>query len=193
MKHWEKYTIEAKCERCGRIFKSYTYNLKRGWGKFCSIGCSKIANRNRFGKSLSDVSRKKISETLSKRMKSGEIKSPLIEWYNQKPRFGEDSPNWRGGKCEIGQEIRKGLKYKKWRKLVFEKDNYICQMCGIRNHKGLGRTIKFEAHHVKSFSEFPDLRFSVNNGQTLCAICHNKIKKGRPKINRGNNFENIRN
>jgi len=28
------------------------------------------------------------------------------------------------------------------------------------------------AHHVKSYKEFPELRYDVNNGITLCSLCH---------------------
>ena len=54
-----------------------------------------------------------------------------------------------------------------WRKDVFKRDNFTCQKCGEKSGK-------IEAHHIKSWSEYPDLRFDVGNGLTLCQCCHKK-------------------
>jgi ribosomal protein L37AE/L43A len=59
-------------------------------------------------------------------------------------------------------------KHKEWQEAVFMRDNYTCQHCG--------NTDVIEAHHIKSKRKFPDLRFDVNNGITLCSNCHKKIE-----------------
>jgi 5-methylcytosine-specific restriction endonuclease McrA len=69
--------------------------------------------------------------------------------------------------------IRKTLEYRHWRRAVFQRDAYTCQRCGAKN--GQGKTVLLEAHHLKSFTRHPRLRFDVNNGQTLCRACHRLI------------------
>lgn len=56
--------------------------------------------------------------------------------------------------------------YYGWRKLVFKRDNYSCVLCGSQN--------KLEADHIKSYSKFPELRYELSNGRTLCNECHKK-------------------
>ncbi len=66
------------------------------------------------------------------------------------------------------QRLRLSKKFMVWRKLVFERDNYVCQECKIKGKR-------LHPHHIKSFANFSELRFDVNNGQTLCEDCHKKI------------------
>ena len=47
----------------------------------------------------------------------------------------------------------------------FERDNYSCDVC--LKHGG-----SLNAHHLNSFSHFPDQRFDLNNLITLCYVCH---------------------
>ena len=85
---------------------------------------------------------------------------------------GSNHPNWKGGITPINFKIRNSLEYQQWRRTIFERDNFTCQKCGIRNYKGLGKSIKLHADHIKSFSKYPELRFDINNGRTLCKDCH---------------------
>ena len=57
--------------------------------------------------------------------------------------------------------------YRRWRSFVFRRDDYTCQTC---NKKGG----EIQADHIKPWAFYPDLRFSVDNGRTLCKDCHRK-------------------
>lgn len=89
--------------------------------------------------------------------------------WQSKNQIGENSTFWKGGISSVNRRIRNSKKWKEWREAVFERDNYICQECGERG--GL-----LEPHHIKPFAYFPELRFSIDNGVTLCQKCHNKTK-----------------
>lgn len=66
--------------------------------------------------------------------------------------------------------IRNSQIYANWRKSVFERDVYTCQICG---QKG-GR---LNAHHIKRFADYPDKRLELDNGITLCESCHRKVHR----------------
>ncbi len=59
-------------------------------------------------------------------------------------------------------------KYIMWRKLVLERDKYICQYCKIEDKKII------HVHHIIEWDENESLRYEVSNGLTLCSSCHNK-------------------
>lgn len=80
-------------------------------------------------------------------------------------KTGESNPNWRGGITPINKLIRGSSQYKEWRKSVFERDQYTCTECGQWGGK-------LNADHIKPFSIYPDLRFDIDNGRTLCQSCH---------------------
>ena len=96
------------------------------------------------------------------------FKPGLIPWNKGKPYLkirGKNHPHWKGGITPINHAIRCSLGYKQWRKSVFERDNYTCQECRIRGGE-------LHADHIKPFALFPELRFEIENGRTLCKACH---------------------
>jgi hypothetical protein len=87
-------------------------------------------------------------------IKRGQRLSPGTE-------FKESTP---GGVSTEEMLIRNSPDYRQWRKEVYTRDNFTCQRCGSRG--------RLESHHIKSFAEFPELRFDVDNGITYCLACH---------------------
>lgn len=93
-------------------------------------------------------------------------------------RKGENSPNWKGGITPVNERIRNSLEYSLWRKAVFQRDNYTCIWCGNKTSGSLN------ADHIKPFSLFPELRFAIDNGRTLCKDCHKTTDTYGGKMNK---------
>lgn len=86
------------------------------------------------------------------------------------PKSGKNHWNWEGGVTDERHRIRESSKYHQWRKEVFARDKYICQKCGQTG--GV-----LNAHHIKPFCIYPELRFDTGNGITLCKKCHIELHK----------------
>jgi len=142
-----------------------------------------LGNKFRVGKSpwskgltkKTDVRINKLSLTLKAKgirpPKETELKNGHKALYAEK---GENHWNWQGGKSTMAHRIRQSKEYKLWRKAVFERDNYICIWCGAKFIKGKTGRVILHADHIKPFSLFPELRFAIDNGRTLCVDCHKK-------------------
>lgn len=102
----------------------------------------------KIGKPLSIETRKKISDS----------------------HKGDKCYMWKGGVSNQNRTIRHGIEFRLWREAVFARDNWTCQDCKARC--GNGKEVILHPHHIKSFSHYPELRFAINNGITLCNKCH---------------------
>lgn len=123
----------------------------------------KISLKNK-GKVRSDETKLKIS-TLKKGIRSSprtEFKKGSVPW------------NFKGGITPINQKIRNSEEYKLWRQSVFQRDRFTCVWCGYRSHTKINGKSDIHADHIKPFSQFPELRFAIDNGRTLCVPCHHK-------------------
>lgn len=94
---------------------------------------------------------------------------------------GSASLFWKGGITPQTKKIRTSLEYRMWRESVFRRDNFTCIWCGVKS--GCGKTVILHADHIKPFAYFPELRFAIDNGRTLCIDCHKKTDNyaGRTK------------
>jgi len=105
---------------------------------------------------LSNKGRKQSLETRRKR--SNAIKGMFA---------GDKHPNWKGGITPERKRLYHSPEYQFWRTSVFKKDSYTCIWCGKKG----GR---LNADHIKPWGLYPELRFDINNGRTLCEPCHRK-------------------
>lgn len=101
--------------------------------------------------------------------KRGGFKKGFTPWNKGMKGFmaGEKNGQWKGGITESDSLARNTFK-KRMQKLIFERDNYTCQFCGVR-----GEIMQID--HIQSWSEYVELRFSMDNCRTLCMKCHYKI------------------
>ncbi len=168
--HVRRYVLKGrkrgkwvKCGYCRKKMWAYPRHLKKKAQRFCGREhfilfikekaicrkcaiCGKITNHHRETCSVACRSKLQTIKAKKNRIKNGSTKH------------------------QIDRCIRYSSEADRWRKAVFARDDYTCQLCDKRGGY-------LEAHHRKPFAYFPELRFEISNGQTLCRKCHNKTKK----------------
>jgi 5-methylcytosine-specific restriction endonuclease McrA len=114
---------------------------------------------------------KKLSESHSAKARVAMLGKKHSEETKRKMSLahsGSKNHLWKGGITPIHAKIRNSREYKLWRAAVFERDNFTCVWCGSSKSGTLN------ADHIKPFALFPELRFAIDNGRTLCVPCHKK-------------------
>lgn len=84
-----------------------------------------------------------------------------------KNRSGANHPNYNPNltdKDRVNRRNNKKIPF--WRKKVYARDKYSCQICGDNSGGNLN------VHHLMGYNKYPKLRYDKNNGVTLCDICH---------------------
>lgn len=136
------------CKTCKHSFYAALWELKTG-KKFCGYSC--------YWTSLIG--------------KAPQINNTGRTAWNKGKKFagGKGYGNWKGGITQELMRTRNSEEYKIWRKSIFKRDNYTCQMCGD------SKTRPLQAHHIFPFHSFVKYRFLLCNGITLCKPCHSKL------------------
>lgn len=139
-------------------------------GKVVSDDTKAKISASSKGKKMSKEMREKMAVLKTGRKASIETRRKMSLAHK-----GKKSHLWEGGLTEINTAVRHSIDYRLWREAVFQRDNYTCVWC---NQRG-GR---LNADHIKPFSAYPELRFAIDNGRTMCVGCHRKTDTyGRPK------------
>jgi hypothetical protein len=175
----KKFSI---CTQCSRSFQNSRQQ------QMCSVKCVQASRRGKpsphrlppreftckncrgeFSKQGKQI--RKIAPLFCSRRCDREYKTKFSKVHQR--RLFKDVPNganhafWKGGVTPVNKKIRQSGQYAEWRTQVFERDDFTCQECGQRG-------TRLHPHHIKPFAYFPDLRFEVGNGRTLCVECHRK-------------------
>ena len=122
--------------------------LARRESKYCNKHWERNSN-SYIGRIMTKETRDKISKTIS----------------------GKNHYNWKIDRTKLKRynddtKDRRCYAYVNWRKQVWERDNFKCK---ISNSDCIG---KIQAHHILSWKEYPELRYNLNNGITLCHAHH---------------------
>lgn len=190
--------IKRSCLKCNKEFefRACPTDVATGRGKYCSKKCSRLARRtlprtykciicgkrrkNKYGKIKRFCSLKcggtgripaikgKTKKDYPKLANSG-VKKGNIPSNKGQPRYdirGEKNNLWKGGKTQL-RYPRETVEYHDWKRSVFARDNWTCQKCKVRGGK-------LQADHIKWWALYPELRYEISNGQTLCRKCHRK-------------------
>jgi endogenous inhibitor of DNA gyrase (YacG/DUF329 family)/predicted nucleic-acid-binding Zn-ribbon protein len=169
--------IPMACPHCGKVELRWT-SQSRG---FCGPDCYHAWTRGKYFK------------------KARQIEIPCIEcgrarkfanYYDGIRKFcsrkcyalwrqklsGEATNHWKGGTTKPSVIGRNTVAGRAWREAVKIRDRNRCVKCGS--------TEKLHVHHIKAYTLHLELRFDVNNGQTLCAACHHTEHRGVRRIRR---------
>lgn len=160
---WNK-GLKMSLEQRAKLSKAHKLNPTRYWlGK-----TRKFPNRKK-PKPFSESHRLKISLALK----------GVTPWNKGKSvdYAGKKHHSWIDGRSRSREQARstemKHAPYREWRRKVFNRDVFSCRVCFFKGY--------IIAHHIKLYSKFPNLRFIVENGITLCKPCH-KMMAGKEHL-----------
>lgn len=118
-------------------------------------------------------------EALIKVMQTDEYryKNSVLKRGNKNPMWKADKPDEEREREKMHSRRLPG--YKEFRRSVYERDNYKCQVCGCNRGGNL------VVHHLNGFHWDVNNRVEVDNGVTLCVACHKEFHKvyGRENVN----------
>ena len=185
-KHWGGHRCLMECLCCKKLFEITGYEYKIGRGKFCSKSCIAKESKNGFKKghkiNLGSHCLKTTKIKISKANTGNKLPPRSKEEIKKRIETRHKNGWWKN--IEAHREIMKGVykrwalkdravknerndpAYQQWRKEVYKRDNWKCK---IENEDCSGRII---AHHILGWSKFPELRYKINNGITLCQAHH---------------------
>jgi 5-methylcytosine-specific restriction endonuclease McrA len=186
---------EKRCTRCKewRSITEFGQDGTRGDGlSTVCLGCRRVKERvSTKGRPSAFKGRLHTPETRARMSQSAKRRPPnhttphtletrrkISQRTRERTPRGEQCHSFKDGKLAERRDQRFSTEYKRWRYDVFVRDHFTCQHCGDARGGNL------RAHHVRSFADYPDLRFDVPNGITLCHDCHNGLHRGEWAVTR---------
>lgn len=153
------------CEWCGKENHKPLAHAKRVKHHFCNKECRDKAQSQKVEKVCVVCGTSVlVSPSMAARF------STCSKKCQRANRTKENNGNWRGGITSSRKADMSLTEYKEWRQAVFERDKFTCVFC-----KKKGGDLN--ADHIKPWAYFPELRYEVSNGRTLCLDCHKTTYK----------------
>ena len=89
-----------------------------------------------------------------------------FKWGKEHPK-GADHPRWIKDRTQVKRQLERGGQlHKFWSKAVKTRDGWKCK---IANQDCSGKVV---AHHILTWRDYPELRYELKNGITLCHAHH---------------------
>ena len=176
-KNSNKYYCSWKCYMGNRV----PWNRGKSFIKdrLCEI-CSERTGKPWRIETCSPPCASKLRSTISKRLGITPPSQRGKKWGIDYPI--EHHPWWRGGVSSLREQIYGSENWKRWRKTIFERDDYSCQICGERGRRlcvdhypDPFSKILFE-EKIKSLKEAEKCErlWDIGNGRVLC-IKHHRL------------------
>ena len=156
-------------------------NKTRVWSTSSKAKISKtnIGNKYTLGYRHTDEAKGRISAAGTGRKHDKETLEILRE-----ANKGDKNPSWKGGVTLVYDLIRVSDKFKQWRKSVYERDHYTCQVLGVVGgtlaaHHIVTFSSLMKKHHIETFEEAMscDELWDISNGITLSYEEHRNVHK----------------
>lgn len=166
--------LKVTCPRCEKdryVSRIMVLFIKQGKNTSKCRSCASTGRQSRLGQKASFETRKKMSLSAKGRKNSQEHRSKISLAKRGLPvPWATGEKNWRWikdrSKIKLGDRDLHDPLVKQWRKQVKDRDGWRCRITDV-NCDG-----KLEVHHILRWSDFPELRYQVNNGITLCHAHH---------------------
>lgn len=185
---YKNAVFKKECPVCGKEFETTNVKIKLGRGKYCSKKC---ATSFKVGENAAHWMGGGIKHPCNICGKPFDVPKNKIKLGHGKYCSSKCYGIWRtrclgGETLDAKLSIRRTVAYQKWRKSILARDGHKCNVCGTE-------TGQMDVHHIKKYSvlindihqKYPllcvtDLARSdpnlwdINNGITLCLLCHRK-------------------
>ena len=145
------------------------------------IGLAALGRKGALGYKHTEEAKKKISAA-SKVYMVGKHPSKESRQKNRDKHIGlmtgEKHWAWIPDRTKLskGDEYRNSPAHREWSRSVKNRD---CWKCMMSNGDCSGHV---EAHHILSWRDYPELRYELKNGITLCRFHHPKRRSDEMKL-----------